>query len=131
MNENSRRYVDTPPSYYMPDKWRMKAENKKQGSSSEVYEGTYYHEYVDRVYELASRCYDDMIKDGIAPEQARMILPQAMMTSWYWSGSLDAFANMYNLRSKEDSQQETREIALAIGNIAKEYFPVGWSALVG
>ena len=72
-----------------------------------------------------------MIKEGYSAEQARMVLPQAMMTTWWWSGSLDAFANMYNLRSKEDTQKETREVALAIGKIAEEYFPVGWRALVG
>ena len=85
----------------------------------------------DGVIQKAKELYNIMIKEGYSAEQARMVLPQAMMTTWWWSGSLDAFANMYNLRSKEDTQKETREVALAIGKIAEEYFPVGWRALVG
>ena len=74
--------------------------------------------------------YEKMIKEGVAPEQARAILPQNMMTSWYWSGSLDAFADMCNLRLKDDTQHETTLVAEQIDQIMLGLFPVSWEALV-
>jgi thymidylate synthase (FAD) len=73
--------------------------------------------------------YRDMISAGVAPEQARMVLPQSMMTEWYWSGSLDAFADMCNLRCKPDTQAETRVVAQQIDRKMIELFPVSWDAL--
>ena len=73
--------------------------------------------------------YDQMIKIGICPEQARMVLPQSMMTEWYWSGTLMAFARVCNLRCKPDTQKETREIANQIDELTGDLFPVSWEAL--
>ena len=73
--------------------------------------------------------YKDLLSEGVAPEQARMVLPQSMMTEWYWSGSLDAFADMCNLRCKADTQAETREVAKQIDHKMIELFPVSWDAL--
>ena len=73
--------------------------------------------------------YKTLLADGVAPEQARMVLPQSMMTEWYWSGSLDAFADMCNLRCKTDTQAETREVANQIDRKMLELFPVSWDAL--
>ena len=134
MNEVSRRYVDFSPELYRPDIWREKSENKKQGSGGphptwHSGSGSDYIGIIEEVYESALNLYNDMIEDGIAPEQARMVLPQAMMTEWWWSGSLDAFANMYNLRAKPDAQAETRYIAERIGEEAKAIFPHSWAAL--
>ncbi len=70
-----------------------------------------------------------MIAKGVAPEQARMVLPVSQITEWYWSGSLDAFANMCNLRCKPDTQEETRLIANQISEQMLEKFPVSWSEL--
>lgn len=129
-NEVSRRYVDDEPTFFMPDKWRKRAENKKQGSSDETFEGDYYHDYADRVYELAMRCYTDMLKDGIAPEQARMVLPQSMYTSYYVTGSLAAFARAYSQRSDDHAQSEIRDLATEWDKVIRPLFPVSWSALV-
>jgi thymidylate synthase (FAD) len=74
--------------------------------------------------------YDFMLKHGVAPEQARMMLPQSMMTSWWWSGSLDAFADMCKLRLGPDSQSETREVAIQIAEYMTDLFPVSWKALM-
>ena len=126
MNEVSRRYVDDEPEFYMPDVWRGRAKDKKQGSEGEV-----NYSLLGDFYETCTDVYTDMLDHGIAPEQARMVLPQSMYTEWIWSGSLDAFANMYNLRSKADAQKETRGIALAIGKEMKEVFPHSWEALCG
>lgn len=146
MNEISRRYVDSEPEFYPQPDWRGKAKNKKQGSSLDIVTDPYIVEYrmsesgeaipfhinYDVLMDLCKKFYLEAVNkyDSVAPEQARMVLPQSMMTSWYWSGSLDAFANMYNLRSKEDSQWETRQIANQIGDIISPLFPVAWGALV-
>ena len=73
--------------------------------------------------------YEGLLKAGVCPEQARMVLPQSMMTEWHWSGSLDAFADMCKLRLKSDTQQETREVAMQIDEIIEPLFPVSWKAL--
>jgi thymidylate synthase (FAD) len=125
-NEISRRYVDDEPEFYVPDVWRGRAEDKKQGSSGEV-KVPYMvpHEFnKSALYE-----YETLLESGVAPEQARMVLPQSTMTEWYWSGSLDAFADMCRLRCKDDTQYETRLVADQISAIMKDLFPVSWRAL--
>ena len=87
---------------------------------------------LDEVYECDEyvlSTYRKLIAAGVAPEQARMVLPQSTMTEWYWSGSLDAFADMCNLRCAGDTQLETRLVANQICNSMKELFPVSWFAL--
>ena len=74
--------------------------------------------------------YDYLLSLGVAPEQARMVLPQSMMTSWWWSGSLDAFAKMCKLRLGPDAQAETREVAIQIAEYMIDLFPVSWEALM-
>ena len=125
-NEISRRYVDSEPELYVPSEWRGRAEDIKQGSSGEV-KVPYLvpHEFNrSALYE-----YETLLEAGICPEQARMVLPQSMMTEWYWSGSLDAFSDMCNLRCKSDTQAETREVAKQIDLKMIELFPVSWDAL--
>ena len=107
-NEVSRRYVDYEPELYEPNDWRGRSADKKQGS-----EGTAYpDEDIISFYKHASLLsYNQLLEAGVAPEQARMVLPQSTMTEWYWSGSLDAFADMCILRCKDDTQEETRVVA--------------------
>ena len=126
-NEISRRYVDDEPEFYVPEVWRGRAEDKKQGSSGEV-KVPYMvpHEFnKSALYE-----YETLLESGVAPEQARMVLPQSTMTEWYWSGSLDAFADMCRLRCKDDTQYETRLVADQISVIMEDLFPISWKALV-
>jgi thymidylate synthase (FAD) len=73
--------------------------------------------------------YEEMIKEGVAPEQARMILPQSMMTSWIWTGSLQAFYHIYRLRSDPHAQKEAQDFAILINNICEKEFPHAWRAL--
>jgi thymidylate synthase (FAD) len=125
-NEVSRRYVDSKPEFFDPILFRGRAENKKQGSkpvSSIKYDMKPLIEYV-------TQCYGNMLDKGICPEQARMVLPQAMYTEWYWSGSLAAFARVCNLRCKKDTQLETRFIAYEISSLAEEHFPASWECLM-
>lgn len=132
-NEVSRRYVDDAPRFYLPDVWRKRAENKKQGSSDESI--LYNQEQTERVTVLLESLlheYKQMMDyDQVAPEQARMILPQNMMTSWYWTGSLVFFHRVFTQRTSDGAQQETREVAEQIGAICSELFPVSWEALNG
>ena len=124
-NEISRRYVDEKPEFYVPDVWRGRSADKKQGSEGVVDYGVMVDFYDRCIFE-----YKEMIDYGVAPEQARMVLPQSTMTEWYWSGSLDAFASMCNLRLKDDTQYETRVVAQQISSKMTELFPVSWKALV-
>ena len=138
-NEVSRRYVDDEPEFYEPDVWRGRSADKKQGSSDETVEflrmqglseqtvsdATFKH----KLHSLT--LYHDMINEGVAPEQARMVLPQSTMTEWYWSGSLDAFARMCKLRCASDTQYESRVVADQISEKMSKLFPVSWEALTG
>jgi thymidylate synthase (FAD) len=138
-NEISRRYVDDEPEFYVPDVWRGRSADKKQGSDGVVDLGRNPYEPYCEDWELDDGrygfnevslvVYKDMIAKGVAPEQARMVLPQSTMTEWYWSGSLDAFADMCNLRCKSDTQAETRVVAQQIDRKMIELFPVSWDAL--
>mgnify|MGYP002035943748 CR=1 FL=1 len=123
-NEVSRRYVDYEPEFYEPTEWRLAAENKKQGSSDETVEYD-----ISPLHENCKEVYEYMLKDGVAPEMARMVLPQSMMTEWYWSGTLMAFARVCNLRCKSDSQYETQLVANEIDVLSEELFPTSWKAL--
>ena len=125
-NEVSRRYVDDELEFYVPDVWRGRSADKKQGS-----DGVVDVPVVNRtLYGYAEETYKQLLQCGVAPEQARMVLPQSLMTEWYWSGSLDAFASMCNLRLKPDTQYESRIVAQQISDTMKELFPVSWASLV-
>ncbi len=124
-NEVSRRYVDDEPEFYIPEVWRKKPEGSiKQGSSEE----TVKYDIAGTI-EYTKQTYKNLLREGIAPEMARMVLPQNMYTEWYWSGTLYAFARVCELRCKDDSQRETRDIAWQIDELVKEKFPVSWEAL--
>ena len=128
-NEISRRYVDDVPEFYTPDVWRGRAEDVKQGSGAECKSQYFPSVYADEVNAKAVEDYRKMLQQGVAPEQARMILPQSTMTEWYWSGSLDAFADMCRLRCDTDTQAETQKVAWDIALIMEDLFPVSWRAL--
>ena len=123
-NEVSRRYVDDEPEFYIPENWRLKADDKKQGSSDETIKYS-----IDSTMEYVKQTYDNLLKADVAPEMARMILPQNLYTEWYWSGSLMAFARVCNLRCKPDTQMETQLIANEIDFKSRELFPISWKAL--
>lgn len=124
-NEVSRRYVDTPPEIFYPKEWRKAAENRKQGSSDEVVvnwsdDEMPFHRIADSYELLMSDCltlYQKMIEEGLAPEQARMVLPQSMYTSYYVTGSLAAWARAYKLRIDPHAQKEIQDLAKQWGDI--------------
>ena len=125
-NEISRRYVSSEPEFYLPQEWRLAAEDKKQGSLDE----TIKYDDAIQVQEIALQHYQSMLEKGIAPEQARMVLPQSTYTEWYWTGSLYAFARVCKLRLQPDAQKETRYIAQLISDRCDQLFPISWAVLL-
>jgi len=126
-NEISRRYVDEEPEFYVPDTWRGRSADKKQGSEGVVNDINPL--FVSDMKVNALEDYDYLLSQGVCPEQARMVLPQSMMTEWFWSGSLHAIAKMCSLRLKPDTQQETREVAIQVDEHMERLFPVSWKEL--
>ena len=125
-NEVSRRYVDYEPELYEPNDWRGRSVDKKQGSEGNVY----HDEDIISFYKHASLLsYNQLLEAGVAPEQARMVLPQSTMTEWYWSGSLDAFSDMCKLRRDYDAQYESRLVANSISMDMSTLYPASWKAL--
>lgn len=129
-NEISRRYVDDEPEFYTPKVWRKRAENIKQGSLDEPVDkllgaGLSY----TRALGYAKETYNQLLAAGVAPEQARMVLPQSMMTSYYVTGSLAAFARAYKLRIDPHAQREIQDLAVLWDDIIRPLFPVSWEAL--
>ena len=143
-NEVSRRYVDSEPEFYFPDEWRGRPEGgMKQGSSGvidkikwnldafgdRIHEGP-IHENVKASLGGSLQLYNTLLKSGVAPEQARMVLPQNMMTEWIWSGTLGAWLDMIKLRRGDGVQEETKEVArIAYGYILQQ-FPISAEAYV-
>ena len=128
-NEVSRRYVDSPPEFFVPDSFRTKAENKKQGSGDDHYRSELHKAALEKHYSDILDYYQYLLDEGICPEQARMILPQSMYTEYYVTGSLAAWARMYNQRTDSHAQKEIQDLALAVGKIIAPLYPVSWSAL--
>lgn len=138
-NEISRRYVDSPPEFFWPDKWRKRADNVKQGSSDEEVQemqglatDSYYpvQQVMDEQLKSAVNTYNDALVAGVAPELARMILPQNMYTEFYMSGSLRNFSHFLKLRLHEHAQVEAQQVAQMILDILKPLFPVSMEALM-
>ena len=131
-NEVSRRYVKTDPEFWMATYWRQGADDVKQGSSPVEVKS---QSLVNYIFSDAERhcadAYKAMLKMGVCAEQARAILPQSMLTEWYWSGTLMAFARVYGLRKSKDTQLETNRIVLPIGKEMERLFPISWRALCG
>lgn len=131
-NEVSRRYVDSQPEFYVPA-WRSRPEKSiKQGSGEALADPQL--RLADALYcnalELAQTTYEKLLGLGVAPEQARAVLPVATMTQWVWTGSLYAFARVCRQRLDGHAQVETREVALDIARVVEPLFPVSWQALL-
>ena len=123
-NEVSRRYVDDEPEFYIPKKWRLKADNKKQGSSDETVQYD-----IQGTMQFMKQTYHNLLREQVAPEMARMVLPQNLYTEWYWSGTLMAFARVCNLRCAKDTQWETQQIANQIDEFGEKLFSYSWKEL--
>ena len=132
-SEVSRRYISDDPEFYYPPHYRAAIKNKKQGSGRRV-EDAEGNAAIQNVTKHNARClieYRNLLASGICEEQARSVLPLSMMTKWWVSGSLDAFADMCRLRCAPDAQEETRILAMQISVEMVKRYPVSWAALRG
>lgn len=138
-NEESRRYIDDTPEFYLPSVWRGRPVNAKQGSSDEVIETGLFQssggemnitDMAKIFVEDALTMYEDLLAAGVAPEQARMMLPQNTMTNWIWTGSLVAFARVCKLRLDSHAQAEAQELAQKIHDVVAPLYPISWEALM-
>ena len=131
-NEVSRRYVDDEPKFYMPgpNGWRGRPEDKKQGSSGHIQILIDLEKDLVQTAIHSKHLYKELLEQGVAPEQARMVLPLSMYTEWYWTGSLAAFARVCRLRLAPDAQEETQEIARQLEIECAKLFPISWKYLV-
>lgn len=128
-NESSRRYITEEEEFYipMPMEWRSAPENRKQGSGEPVIAdiGAKYTRQLEKMVVEGDRLYKEALKDGIAPEQARLLLPAySMYVRWRWTVSLNGVLHFISLRDKEDAQYEIREYASAINTIACQLYPI-------
>lgn len=139
-NEVSRRYVDSDPEFFMPDVWRKRADNVKQGSSDEEMTHITWDDgygevggetsfVIDNHYRDSFNLYQSMLNCGCSPEQARMVLPQSMYTEVIATGNLYSWANLFVQRTDSHAQKETQELAGQIGQIIEPLYPVSWEAL--
>ena len=130
-NEVSRRYVDSPPTFHMPDEFRTRAPSKKQGSNDDVHpDNEFLRSYYVKQCETAMEAYNSMLESMVCPEQARMVLPQCMMTEFIETGSLAAYARLVKLRTSPDAQKEIRDVADKISILLQTAFPASWETLV-
>ena len=131
-NEVSRRYVNSEPEFFMPDEWRGRPDGSiKQGSSGIAPANHTLKLSYDNLVKYCEETYSDMLHLGVAPEMARMVLPQSMLTSWYWTGNLLAFAHVYKERIAEGAQLEAQHFAKELDKVIRPLYPVSWSALAG
>ena len=129
-NEESRRYIDSEPEFYIPEDWRSRPKGSiKQGSGEAIEGSAFINKKVMALTAKALECYGDLLELGTAPEQARMVLPLNTMTEWIWSGSLAAWARVCNLRLDSHAQKETSEVAQQISDHMEHLFPASWKAL--
>ena len=132
-NEVSRRYVDYEPEFYIPEDWRAKADDRKQGSSEDKVDINSTNFMIDEYKQSIDKSkwtYEHLLRLGVCPEQARMVLPQSMYTEYFVTGSLYAWSRAYLLRSSETAQKEIRDLAEEWHNIIVKLFPQSWVSLV-
>ncbi|WQZ00172.1 thymidylate synthase [Vibrio phage vB_ValC_WD615] len=129
-NEVSRRYVKGDVEFHIPSAWRLAPDgNIKQGSAGvHPSSGQFSAAYSDFINK-AKDFYDSMIENGVAPEQARMVLPQSMLTEWVWTGNLLAMAHIYRERIASGAQLEAQYFAKKLDDALQPLFPVAWAAL--
>lgn len=141
-NEESRRYINSTPEVYHPDVWRKKPDGSIKQGSGEPFDGLMMFTYINGEYdflevgevyassvESSVNAYEQMIRAGVCPEQARLVLPQGCEVNWIWTGNLYSFANFYNKRTEAHAQKEIQALAHSVGEVIEPLFPVSWKAL--
>lgn len=129
-NEESRRYISSRPELFVPENFNLKPEGSIKQGSGDIHPDSdeWKRAYIGRCEGMID-LYEIMIEDGIAPEQARFVLPQGCIVNWIWTGNLYSFANFYNKRTDPHAQKEIQQLAKLVGNLIEPLFPVSWKAL--
>lgn len=141
-NERSMRYKDSVIDVYVPDMFRGRPDNLHSGSADIDVSGRVVDEgwsgdgvTVAQLYKIVTdQClhfYNELVKAGLAPEQARFVLPQGMITRWIWTGSLYGWYEVWRQRSSEHAQYEARLFASQLDTHMSSLFPIAWEALKG
>ena len=141
-NEESRRYIKSDIDLWMPDVVHKAPAHAKQGASDEIHnsmiwvgcddDGDFHNDALVAIQDCSAESinmYYRLIDAGVAPEEARIVLPLNAMTTWIWSGSLLAFNRIYQLRKDSHAQGAAREFAGKLGAILYEHFPYSMRAL--
>lgn len=135
-SEESRRYIKTAPEFYWPEKWRKAAVDVKQGSSEEEFdnypEGDTKHSISNLLdcAHYALEIYNDLLDKGLAPEQARMILPQNTYINWVWTGTLLSWVHLIKERTAPTTQRETQEFARMVAAQVERLYSESYKALM-
>ncbi len=130
-SEVSRRYVSDDPRFWFPDVWHTRPDDVKQGSGEPVTDQRVCDAFAYRVTAQAEAAYRALLAEGVAPEEARIVLPHNLMTTVVWTGSLLFWARVCNQRLDSHAQLAAQELAKKISAIVQPYFPVSWKELVG
>jgi thymidylate synthase (FAD) len=129
-SEESRRYISDEPGVWFPDEWHTRPEDIKQGSGGLIEHQKEANVMASLSSELSSVTYEQMLELGIAPEEARIVLPLNMMTTVVWTGSLLFWARVCTQRLDSHAQLAAQELAKQIANIVRPLYPVSWKELV-
>ena len=127
-NEESRRYIDTEPTFWIPKEWHVRPKNAKQGSAGVHKHSKEITEQVKRVTDVALFNYNHLIQIGVAPEEARTVLPLNTCINYVWSGSLMALIRVLHQRLDGHAQLAAQEFASKLSVIVKEHFPMSYQA---
>lgn len=130
-SEESRRYIDDEPEVWFPDEWHSRPEDVKQGSGGLAHDQASCHMYAEMAVHTALGEYSNLLKDGVAPEEARIVLPLNTMTTVTWTGSLLFWSRVCNQRVDSHAQLAAQELGRQIADIVRPHFPVSWAALCG
>lgn len=130
-NEESRRYIKSTPTFFIPEQFRKSCENKKQGSGEDFnqHDNALMQKFYQDHFDESLENYEQALRDGVCEEQARFLLPQGAEVNWYWTGSLAAFARFFNQRTDSHAQFEIQELAREVGDIIAPLFPIAWQEL--
>lgn len=132
-NEISRRYTSLNLEFYVPKAYRQQAETNRQASTDELLvetkDGKNIHNLVEKHTREAYNFYESLIEQGVAREQARMVLPQNMYTEMYATVNLHNLIHFVELRIHSGAQWEIQQYALKLLDLAEEAAPYAIKAI--
>lgn len=129
-SEVSRRYVSDEPTFWLPDEWHQRPGDIKQGAAGLVHDQRTVRWLGEQATRMALETYTELLAFGVAPEEARIVLPLNTMTTWVWTGSLAFWARVANQRLDGHAQLAAQETAIGIAREVGRLFPICWGEMV-